>query len=64
MMKRAGRGHDPSGIDGTEQGELGEVCRACPQPKKNLPEGWDKINWSAMPEDLRYFFLLLAAMGL
>jgi hypothetical protein len=54
MMKRAGRGHDPSGVKGTHQGELALQCRACPQDGKNLPEGWDKINWDAMPEDLRF----------
>ncbi|KAJ7834666.1 hypothetical protein B0H13DRAFT_1913969 [Mycena leptocephala] len=31
-------------------------------PGKNLPEGWDKINWAEMPEDLSYkYFLSLAA---
>ncbi|KAJ7152679.1 hypothetical protein C8R43DRAFT_886109 [Mycena crocata] len=61
MMKRAGRGHDPSGVNGTAQGGLALRCRACPQPGRNLPEGWDKINWAAMPEDLRYkYFLFLA----
>ncbi|KAF8137999.1 hypothetical protein K438DRAFT_2119507 [Mycena galopus ATCC 62051] len=63
-MKRAGRGHDPSGVRGTAQGELVLQCRACPQPGKNLPDGWDKIDWAMMPEDLRYtrykYFLFLA----
>ncbi|KAF7373979.1 CxC2 domain-containing protein [Mycena sanguinolenta] len=60
MMKRAGRGHDPSGVKGTRQGELALQCRACPQDGKNLPEGWDRINWSEMPEDLSYkYFLFL-----
>ncbi|KAJ7105657.1 hypothetical protein C8R44DRAFT_639050 [Mycena epipterygia] len=61
MMKRAGRGHSPTGVDGTAQGELALRCRACPQAGRNLPDGWDKINWDAMPEDLRYkYFLYLA----
>ncbi|KAJ7029322.1 hypothetical protein C8F04DRAFT_1264984 [Mycena alexandri] len=61
MMKRAGRGHALSGIGGTAQGELALRCRACPQPGRNLPEGWDRINWAEMPEDLRYkYFLFLA----
>ncbi|KAJ7772152.1 hypothetical protein B0H14DRAFT_2539080 [Mycena olivaceomarginata] len=61
MMKRAGRGHDPSGVNGTAQGELALQCRACPQDGRNLPSGWDKINWAEMPEDLRYkYFLFLA----
>ncbi|KAF8197631.1 hypothetical protein K438DRAFT_1585024 [Mycena galopus ATCC 62051] len=53
-MKRAGRGHDPTGIHGTAQGELALQCRTCPQPGKNLPEGWDKTDWEKMPEDLQY----------
>ncbi|KAJ7851615.1 hypothetical protein B0H14DRAFT_2355115, partial [Mycena olivaceomarginata] len=61
MMKRAGRGHDPSGVGGTAQGELALQCRSCPQPGRNLPDGWDTINWAAMPEDLRFkYFLFLA----
>ncbi|KAJ7302220.1 hypothetical protein DFH08DRAFT_989800, partial [Mycena albidolilacea] len=54
MMKRAGRGHDSSGVKGTRHGELALQCRACPQDGRNLPEGWDKVNWDAMPEDLRF----------
>ncbi|KAJ7186240.1 hypothetical protein B0H12DRAFT_1032304, partial [Mycena haematopus] len=62
MMKRAGRGHDPTGVKGTAQGELALRCRACPQAGINLPDGWDKIDWKAAPEDLRYvvYFLYLA----
>ncbi|KAJ7712599.1 hypothetical protein B0H14DRAFT_3637660, partial [Mycena olivaceomarginata] len=56
MMKRAGRGHNRSGVNGTSQGELALQCRACPQPGRNLPDGWDRINWDEMPEDLRYVF--------
>ncbi|KAJ7789800.1 hypothetical protein B0H14DRAFT_2191004, partial [Mycena olivaceomarginata] len=63
-MKRAGRGHSDGGVEGTVQEELVLACRACPQPGRNLPDGWDKINWAEMPEDLRYvmykFFLFLA----
>jgi hypothetical protein len=51
MMKRAGRGHTNSGVRGTAQGELALACRACPQPGKNLADGWEKIDWSKMPED-------------
>ncbi|KAJ7702934.1 hypothetical protein B0H16DRAFT_1347222 [Mycena metata] len=61
MLKRAGRGHAVSGITGTAQGELALCCRACPQPGRNLPAGWNNINWAEMPEDLRYkYFLFLA----
>jgi len=41
MTKRAGRGHDMSGIAGTSEGELAIRCRACPQPGINLPQGWE-----------------------
>lgn len=47
MAKRAGRGHDPSGIDGTSRGGLSVPCRACPHPDINLPDGWD----DAPPQD-------------
>ncbi|KAF7331140.1 CxC2 domain-containing protein [Mycena sanguinolenta] len=61
MMKRAGRGHSPSGVRGTSQAELALRCRACPQDGRNLPDGWNNINWGEMPEDLRYkYFLFLA----
>ncbi|KAJ7019395.1 hypothetical protein C8F04DRAFT_1214342 [Mycena alexandri] len=39
-MKRAGRGHTDSGVGGTAQGELALLCRGCPQPGKNLPDGY------------------------
>ncbi|KAF7372003.1 CxC2 domain-containing protein [Mycena venus] len=54
MMKQAGRGHDPTGVKGTAQGELALKCRACPQDGMNLPDGWDTINWDTMPKDLCY----------
>ncbi|KAJ7707082.1 hypothetical protein B0H16DRAFT_1481700 [Mycena metata] len=61
QMKWAGRGHDPSGVNGTGQGERALRCRACPQDGRNLPVGWNNINWAEMPEDLSYkYFLLLA----
>lgn len=40
MLKRAGRGHDPDGVDGTGEGELAVLCPACPHPGKNLPNNW------------------------
>jgi hypothetical protein len=51
MMKRAGRGHSDSGVGGTAQWELVLGCRACPQPGKNMADGWEKVDWSKMPED-------------
>ncbi|KAI0054817.1 hypothetical protein BV25DRAFT_1816493, partial [Artomyces pyxidatus] len=44
--KRAGRAHDPSGIEGTQQGELVVECPLCPHPGRNMPEGWEDT-----PED-------------
>lgn len=49
MSKRAGRGHDPTGIAGTPRGGLAVMCRACPQPGINLPPNWEKE-----PEHLSY----------
>ncbi|KAE9394197.1 hypothetical protein BT96DRAFT_958865 [Gymnopus androsaceus JB14] len=43
---QCGRGHDPSGVAGTADGELVVQCPSCPHPGINLPEGWqnDKKN--------------------
>lgn len=40
LLKRCGRGHDPSGVAGTAEGELVVLCPSCPRPGINLPEGW------------------------
>ena len=40
MLKRAGRGHDPTGAMGTREGECTVLCPACPQPGMNLPDDW------------------------
>lgn len=48
MAKRAGRGHDPGGIDDTLFGECAIDCPACPHPDINLPE-----DWATAPEDRR-----------
>ncbi|KAJ7830049.1 hypothetical protein B0H14DRAFT_2366095 [Mycena olivaceomarginata] len=59
MLKRAGRGHDPAGVYGTAAGELALECPVCPNPKVNLPDGWE----NAPPENqfLYIFFLALDA---
>ena len=41
MLKWGGRGHDPSGVEGTKPGELAIKCPSCPHPGINLPEGWE-----------------------
>lgn len=46
LLKRGGRGHDPSGAEGTQNGELALRCPSCPHPGINLPEDWH----SAPPE--------------
>lgn len=49
MMKRAGRGNEPTGVEGTRAGELAVECPACPRPGVNLPDGWENVN-----KDLKY----------
>jgi CxC2 like cysteine cluster associated with KDZ transposases len=46
MLERAGRGHDPAGVEATKFGECAVECPACPHPEKNLPDDWK----SAPPE--------------
>ncbi|KAG2122502.1 hypothetical protein DEU56DRAFT_873615 [Suillus clintonianus] len=43
MLKRAGRGHDPAGVENTQSGECAVLCPACPQPLKNLPDNWKEV---------------------
>ncbi|KDQ31598.1 hypothetical protein PLEOSDRAFT_1036768, partial [Pleurotus ostreatus PC15] len=40
LLKRSGRGHDPTGVSGTKEGECAVLCPACPHPGKNLPSDW------------------------
>ena len=49
MLKRAGRGHDPTGVDGTRDGELALRCPACPRPDVNLPK-----DWQNGPKEFKY----------
>ncbi|KAK7032539.1 hypothetical protein VNI00_012937 [Paramarasmius palmivorus] len=57
MGKRFGRGHDPSGLSGTQQGSTAVLCHACPQPGINLPLGWDQA-----PANRRWLYTLILAM--
>jgi hypothetical protein len=43
MLKRAGRGHDPCGINATQQGQCAVLCPACPQQGKNIPDSWHDV---------------------
>ncbi|KAG1908791.1 uncharacterized protein F5891DRAFT_1124415 [Suillus fuscotomentosus] len=49
QLRRAGRGHDPGGINATTTGELAVLCPACPHQGKNLPRGWEdeplSVRW-------------------
>ncbi|KAJ2911434.1 hypothetical protein MD484_g8984, partial [Candolleomyces efflorescens] len=42
LLKRMGRGHDPSGVAGTLPGELAVLCPACPYPDVNLPPDYEQ----------------------
>ena len=43
-LKRAGRGHDPAGVQNTPPGSLTVECPACPHPGRNLPDNWDQAG--------------------
>ncbi|KAI0056878.1 hypothetical protein BV25DRAFT_1920621 [Artomyces pyxidatus] len=57
MMKRAGRGHDPLGIDGTSPGECAVACPACPLPGVNIPD-----DWEVAPKNRSWLYRLILAM--
>jgi hypothetical protein len=57
MLKRAGRGHDESGVAGTQQGKLAIDCPACPHPGINLPD-----NWESAPKELKYLYCLIVVI--
>lgn len=40
MLKRGGRGHSFSGVEGTSLGELAIQCPSCPIPERNLEPVW------------------------
>ncbi|KAK6985142.1 CxC2 domain-containing protein [Favolaschia claudopus] len=55
-LKRAGRGHDPKGVEATALGECAVHCWACPQDGRNLPEGWREV-------DPKYQFLYMLILA-
>ncbi|KAJ6548378.1 hypothetical protein B0H19DRAFT_188597 [Mycena capillaripes] len=57
MLKRAGRGHCPHGVQMTKPGECALLCPACPQPGKNLPEDWKDV-----PKERRFLYALFLAL--
>ncbi|KAH7917830.1 hypothetical protein BV22DRAFT_1108497 [Leucogyrophana mollusca] len=57
MLKRAGRGHDPMGPEGTQEGGCAVLCPACPHPGKNLPS-----DWETAPRIQRWLYALFVAI--
>ncbi|KAK7042094.1 CxC2 domain-containing protein [Favolaschia claudopus] len=55
-LMRAGRGHDPRGVENTALGECAVRCWACPQDGRNLPEGWREV-------DPKYQFLYMLILA-
>ncbi|PPR07725.1 hypothetical protein CVT26_003718, partial [Gymnopilus dilepis] len=49
LLKWGGRGHDPTGVDGTQDRELALRCPSCPHPGINLPD-----NWEDVPDQYKY----------
>lgn len=54
MLKRGGRGNDPTGIAGTRSGELAVLCPSCPYPGINLPVGWADV-----PPGMQFLYFLI-----
>ncbi|KAF7967195.1 hypothetical protein HWV62_35598 [Athelia sp. TMB] len=42
MVKRAGQGHQHDTFTMYDPGKCAVMCPACPQPGRNLPEGWER----------------------
>ncbi|TFY56545.1 hypothetical protein EVJ58_g7570, partial [Rhodofomes roseus] len=57
MLKRAGRGHDSTGVGGTSPGECVVECPACPHPHKNLPS-----DWKTAPKDKSWLYRLFVGL--
>ncbi|KAK7007313.1 CxC2 domain-containing protein [Favolaschia claudopus] len=55
--KRAGRAHEEDGLRTTPRGGLAVLCWACPDPTRNLPEGWETVA----PE-WRFLYMLILAL--
>ncbi|KAJ7234341.1 hypothetical protein C8J57DRAFT_1531743 [Mycena rebaudengoi] len=55
--KRRGRGHDPTGVAGTQQRELGVECWTCPHDGRNIP-----LNWRDVDPKYKFLYMLLLAM--
>ncbi|KAJ7050759.1 hypothetical protein C8F01DRAFT_1000163 [Mycena amicta] len=55
--KRSGRAYVDDGIATTPPGGLAVACWACPDPARNLPQGWDKV-----PADQEFLYSLILAL--
>ncbi|KAF7344274.1 CxC2 domain-containing protein [Mycena venus] len=56
-LKRAGRGHDPAGVDATCLGQCAVNCWACPHDGKNLPPDWRTVD-----PKYQFLYMLLIAI--
>ena len=52
-LKRGGRGHDPSGADGTIDGGLAILCPSCPHPRSNIPS-----RWMDLPDEKQFVYCI------
>ncbi|KAG1759386.1 hypothetical protein EDD22DRAFT_955913 [Suillus occidentalis] len=57
QLRCSGRGHDPTGANGTNSRELAVLCPACPHPGKNLPDGWESA-----PPSIQWLYALFIAI--
>ncbi|KAF9522751.1 hypothetical protein CPB83DRAFT_871878 [Crepidotus variabilis] len=57
MLKRGGRGHQLSGVDGTKEGELAIQCPTCPRPGINLPH-----DWRDAPDEKKFLYMMILCM--
>ncbi|PPR01605.1 hypothetical protein CVT26_013324 [Gymnopilus dilepis] len=57
LLKRAGRGNDPTGVAGTQNGELAIRCPSCPWPGVNLAE-----DWKNAPESMKFLYMVFLCM--
>ncbi|KAH9482438.1 hypothetical protein JR316_0004538 [Psilocybe cubensis] len=57
LLKRMGRGHSETGVNGTKEGECAVLCPACPHPGINLPD-----NWKERPESEQWLYSLFIAI--
>ncbi|KAJ6448052.1 hypothetical protein C8R47DRAFT_1085105 [Mycena vitilis] len=55
--RRAGRAHDPAGVNETALGELMVICWACPYDGRNLPPDWRDVD-----PKYRFLYMLILAL--